>query len=170
MGLLFGLAPGCENAPVQRASVHDLLLHRREAVDALGLQQREHQVVRVRTLVEQAGHVGAHGRVAQGVLATVGQRRLDLGGVKEAGEMCGLVTQHHGVHGGIAVDALGDAAPLGGGYRRQAGDAGGQKTLIDNAHEKYQDILRNHEVPPLPDEVVKEMQSIAEAAEKELAT
>ena len=49
-------------------------------------------------------------------------------------------------------------------------EAGGQKTLIDNAYEKYQDILKNHEVPPLPDEVVREMQNIAEAAEKELAT
>lgn len=46
--------------------------------------------------------------------------------------------------------------------------AGGQKSLVDNAYGKYQDIIRNHEVPQLPDEVIREMQDIAEAAEKEL--
>jgi trimethylamine---corrinoid protein Co-methyltransferase len=53
--------------------------------------------------------------------------------------------------------------------QRQAWEAGGRKTLESRAREKANALLATHEVPPLPDEVLREMALIARKADEELS-
>ena len=51
----------------------------------------------------------------------------------------------------------------------QTWKAGGAKSAVDHAREKAKEILRTHEVPPLPDDIKKELSAIVSDAEKNLS-
>ena len=53
--------------------------------------------------------------------------------------------------------------------RRQVWEAGGKRTLESKAAEKAVSILDTHEVPPLPDEVLRELEVIMKKADEDLA-
>jgi trimethylamine--corrinoid protein Co-methyltransferase len=53
--------------------------------------------------------------------------------------------------------------------RRQIWEARGKLTLESKATEKAVSILETHEVPPLPDEVLKELEMIMKKADETLA-
>jgi trimethylamine---corrinoid protein Co-methyltransferase len=53
--------------------------------------------------------------------------------------------------------------------RRETWEAGGCRTLESRARDKANAILATHEVPPLPDEVLRELNRIVRAADAELA-
>ena len=53
--------------------------------------------------------------------------------------------------------------------RRQVWEAGGKRTLESKAVKKAVSILDTHEVPPLPDDVLKELEVIMKKADEDLA-
>jgi trimethylamine:corrinoid methyltransferase-like protein len=53
--------------------------------------------------------------------------------------------------------------------RRQVWEAGGKRTLESKAAEKARSILAHHEVPPLSDEVLRELATIVKKADEALA-
>jgi trimethylamine:corrinoid methyltransferase-like protein len=52
--------------------------------------------------------------------------------------------------------------------RRPVWESKGSRTLESRAVERARDILATHEVPPLPDEVLRELKTLEEAADREL--
>jgi len=50
----------------------------------------------------------------------------------------------------------------------QTWKAGGAKSAVDHAREKAKEILKTHEVPPLPDDIKKELAAIVKDGEKNL--
>jgi trimethylamine--corrinoid protein Co-methyltransferase len=53
--------------------------------------------------------------------------------------------------------------------RRQVWESAGKKTLESRAAEKTRSILERHEVPPLPEEVRRELAAILKKADQQLA-
>ncbi|UCB47195.1 MAG: trimethylamine methyltransferase family protein, partial [Spirochaetota bacterium] len=53
--------------------------------------------------------------------------------------------------------------------RHQIWEAGGKRTLESKAAEKAISILDSHEVPPLPDDVLRELKVIMKKADEDLA-
>ncbi len=92
---------------------------------------------------------------------------LAVAAVKRVGPRGSFLTDDHtiaGLRGEMADLKLAERDS-----RRQVWEAAGKKTLESRARDKGLDLVKNHQVPPLPDDVLREFAAIVKRADAAIA-
>ncbi len=93
---------------------------------------------------------------------------LAVESVKRVGPRGNFLTDEHTI-AGLRGGEMADLKLAERDSRRQVWEKTGKKTLESRARDKGLDLVKNHQVPPLPDDVLRELAAIVTRADKEIA-